>query len=89
MDSLQLLGQKKKCLVMISWHSTDDPVDDIFEFAVTRPLKWYKILIWGWTFDKKCPSRRGATYVLQMYVVIWTVLLSLNEKHGGIFSLSW
>ena len=47
MDSLQLLGQKKKCLVMISWHSMDDPVDDIFEFAVTRALKWYKNLIWG------------------------------------------
>ena len=36
---VQPLGQKKKCLEMISWHSTDDPVDDIFEFTVTRALR--------------------------------------------------
>ena len=30
---------EKKCLEMISWHSTDDPVDDIFEFTVTRALR--------------------------------------------------
>ena len=46
-NSFQQLGQKKKCLVMISWHSMDDPVDYIFEFAVTRALKWCKNLIWG------------------------------------------
>ena len=46
-NSFQLLGQKKKCLEMISWHSMDDPVEDIFEFAVTRALEWYKNLIWG------------------------------------------
>ena len=46
-NSLQLLGQEKKCLVMISWHSMDDPMDHIFEFPATRALKWYKYLIWG------------------------------------------
>ena len=38
-DSLQPHGQKKKCLVMISWLSVDDPVDHIFEFSVKRALK--------------------------------------------------
>ena len=38
-NSFQLLGQKKKCLVMISWHSKGDFVDDIFEFSVTRAFK--------------------------------------------------
>ena len=33
-NSLQLLGQKKKCLVMISWHFLDDFVEDIFGFSV-------------------------------------------------------
>ena len=39
LNSLQLLGQKKKCLVMISWHSMDDFVDDIFEFSVSKASK--------------------------------------------------
>ena len=37
----------------------DDPVDYIFEFAVTRALNWYKNLIWGWNLGKKCPWEKG------------------------------
>ena len=52
MDSLQLLGQKKKCLVMISWHFLDDFVEDIFGFSVNSSDDIYNHFYGGDTLEK-------------------------------------